>query len=121
MESKSRIGIGATLKLAALTFSGVAGWVIADRMSAEAMAVVIGVVCGVLAVIPMSVLILLLSRRQQQQQIEAMEARQQRQQAQPSIIVVGGTTPQLPPPAAWPASRPALSATDADFTVLGED
>jgi len=53
-------------KLAAcaiIAFTVALAVVVGNRMSAEAMAVVIGVICGVAASIPMSAIILALSRR----------------------------------------------------------
>lgn len=53
------------LACSVVAFSVALAVVVGNRMSAEAMAVVIGVVCGVAASIPMSAIILALSRRSQ--------------------------------------------------------
>ena len=110
------------IKLAVIGFCTALGAVVANRMSAEAMAVVIGVVCGVLASIPMAVLIMLLTNRSQQRQVENLAAAMQAQQGQPPVIIVGSAYPQLGPGSQpWPGSRPALGATEADFKILGDD
>ncbi|MFQ5855739.1 MAG: hypothetical protein ACE5LU_08880 [Anaerolineae bacterium] len=51
------------LQLGVGGFAIALGVVVGNRLSSEAMAVVVGVVCGVLASIPMSVMILILTRR----------------------------------------------------------
>ena len=53
------------LACSVVAFSVALAVVVGNRMSTEAMAVVIGVVCGVAASIPMSAIILALSRRSQ--------------------------------------------------------
>ena len=50
-----------------LAFAATLALVVGNRMSAEATAVVVGVVCGVAAAIPMSLLILLTLSRQRRQ------------------------------------------------------
>jgi len=69
--------------------------VIGDRMSADAMAVVVGVVCGIGASIPTSLLMLfLLSRRQEAEPPEQAPAQTVQM---PHITITGGQTLILTP------------------------
>lgn len=65
------------------------------KLAAESMAVVVGVVCGVTASVPMSILMLILVKRTTASQSTPSTS----QQAQyPPVIVVSGGQPQLGPP-----------------------
>jgi len=70
--------------------------VVGHRMSGEAIAVVVGVVCGVAASIPMSVLILIVLNRSTRQ-AEVAEPPYGRRSAQygasPPVVVIQGGTP----------------------------
>lgn len=83
--------------LAAVFLAGL-GVVIGNRMSTEAMGVVVGVVLGVAASIPMVLIILLFMARRDKKEEE------RRQASYPPVIVVTGSgqaqpmrTPYLPP------------------------
>lgn len=83
--------------LAAVFLAGL-GVVIGNRMSTEAMGVVVGVVLGVAASIPMVLIILLFLARRDKKEEE------RRQTSYPPVIVVTGSgqaqpirTPHLPP------------------------
>ena len=75
------------LILAIAAFAITLAIVVGNRMSAEAMAVVVGIVCGVAASIPMSVLILILTHRLGRRE----EAR--RLDYPPVVVVNPGTQP----------------------------
>lgn len=97
--------------------------VVGKQMSAEAMAVVVGVVCGVAAGIPTSVLLLVVfSRRDQSRFVEP--DRPQRQHNYPPVVVIQGGSSQALPPGQqagyWPAPTPATSAS-RQFSVVGGD
>lgn len=62
------------------------------RMSSEAMAVVIGVVFGVLASVPMSVLILIITQKQRNQ-AAAEEEKWAPQRNSPPVVVIQGGNP----------------------------
>jgi hypothetical protein len=62
------------------------------RMSSEAMAVVIGVVFGVLASVPMSVLILIITQKQRNQ-ATAEEEKWAPQRNSPPVVVIQGGNP----------------------------
>ena len=101
------------LILAIAAFAITLAIIVGNRMSAEAMAVVVGIVCGVAASIPMSVLILILTHRLGRRE----ETR--RLDYPPVVVVNPGTQPQadrylpyLPPLVEQPAPR--------EFKVIGD-
>jgi len=71
---------------AAVVFVGVLAVIIGQRMSTDAMAVVIGVIFGVAASIPTSLLVAVVTRRAQGQGVEVGHG--QRGRMQPPVIVV---------------------------------
>ena len=73
--------------VALIAFAVTLAVIIGQRMSTEAMAVVVGVACGVLASIPTSLLILAVSGRRGER-----EVRQQRRDYPPVVIVNPGPT-----------------------------
>ncbi len=112
------------LQLGVVAFAIALGVGVGNRLSSEAMAVVVGVVCGVLASIPMSVLVLIMTRRSG----EASRSREATPMAQgtayPPVVVIqtdgGGQRNRLapiwdPPPAA--ENQPWRRA----FTVVGDE
>jgi len=107
-----------------LAFAVTLAVVVGNRMSTEAMAVVVGVVCGVAAGIPMSMLLLLvLNRRTQTVEDSSYGPMGSRQGAYPPVVVIqgGSTAPNglLPPyySAQWPAQEPVQRR----FHIVGED
>ena len=118
------------LGLAIIGFSIALAVTVAYRMSAEAMAVVIGVVFGVLASIPMSVLILFITQRQRRQEEESRWS--QGRNAPPVVVIQGGSMLQrpewptvgLPAPLGVPTASTVTSMASASprqFKVIGED
>lgn len=94
--------------------------VVGNRMSAEAMAVVVGVACGVIAAIPMSVLVLVVTHRMRAREESAEDHLRQREY--PPVIVIQGGTPV--PRELFPSSyMPPMVEHGAprDFRVIGED
>jgi hypothetical protein len=96
---------------------------VGKRMSAEAMAVVVGVVCGVAAGIPTSVLLLVVMTRRERQRTGAAE-QQPRQGSYPPVVVIQGGAPQALPqgPQAgyWPTAAPG-PMMQRQFHVIGDD
>jgi len=95
--------------------------VVGKQMSAEAMAVVVGVVCGVAAGIPTSLLLLVaFSRRDRLDEPDRL----QRQHNYPPVVVIQGGSSQALPPGQqagyWPAPPPTAS-TSRQFHVVGGD
>jgi hypothetical protein len=103
----------------AVGFSIVLAVIVGNRMSAEAMAVVVGVICGVAASIPTSVLVLALSRRGRPgAQTEAAP------QASPPVFLVT-PTPVARPGAAWPGYcqpyAPPAMPVHREYRIIGEE
>ena len=97
--------------------------VVGKRMSAEAMAVVVGVVCGVAAGIPTSILLLVVFTRRDRQRIEEMQQQVRRRDYPPVVVIQGGSQQALPPGPQggyWPAPAPG-PATHRQFHVVGGD
>ncbi len=86
-------GFGGNAKHVVLVLGAVSAVVLAvevgQQMSTEAMAVVIGVVCGIAASIPTSLLLLVVLTRRDPQQVPGAE-RQTRQGNSPPVIVIQG-------------------------------
>jgi hypothetical protein len=104
-----------------LAFAVTLAVVVGNRMSAEAMAVVVGVVCGVAAAIPMSLLILLVSRRRDRE-VEAFGPygqRSARSGAYPPVVVIQGGTP-TPNPLQPPFYGNSVEAAPRQFHIVGE-
>lgn len=109
------------------------GVTVAYRMHSEAMAVVVGVLCGVSASIPVSLLVLYAVRQSQRQaappapQPAAVPLPPQPQPQPPQIIVVapgmpqGQTVPWSYPGLPGPPSQPGPTRGPRDFTVIGDD
>jgi hypothetical protein len=120
-------GSGSTLRqlgvLLAVVFVITLAIVVGKRMSAEAMAVVVGVVCGVAASIPTSVLLLLaVSRRDRQPQDDRGHVGMERSNP-PVVVIQGGGQPSLAPGAGagyWPAALNGPSV-QREFHVVGGD
>jgi hypothetical protein len=116
------VGLKRALLLLGLVFAIALAVVVGKRMSAEAMAVVVGVVCGVAAGIPTSLLLLLLlSRRERTPSPE--EPRAGAGHYPPVVVIQGGAPQALPPglPAGyWPAPAPGMTG-QRQFHVVGDD
>jgi hypothetical protein len=105
------------IALVLIAFAVALAVVIGNRMSTDAMAVVIGIVCGVGASIPTSLLIMAVTSRR--------ETREERGQANlPPVVIVnpgnqGGQAPSYYQP---PNLPPALSqGSPRQFRVIGQD
>ncbi len=97
--------------------------VIGNRMSTEAMAVVIGVVCGVVASIPMSIIVLLvmgrLGRQPEATRAQGMPAYGN---AYPPVVIIGAGgqgyglhQPAMPPPGY------AMMPQPRQFQIIGDE
>ena len=112
------------LVLTMLTFTITLAIVVGNRMSAEAMAVVVGMVCGVAAGIPTGLLFLFAlcrhdRRRQEWEQGQAVR------NGYPPVVVFQGGTPQVLPagPQAghWLAQAPGPPVQRVFHLVGGDD
>jgi hypothetical protein len=96
---------------------------VGNRMSAEAMAVVVGVVCGVAAGIPTSALLLLVMGRRDRLR-EGREEQVPRLGASPPVVVIQGGAPQALPPGQdaeyWPSIQP-MAHSQGGFHIVGDD
>ena len=123
MDGGGGVGLGRVLVVVGLIFAIALAIIVGKRMSAEAMAVVVGVVCGVAAAIPTSILLLVVFTRRDRQRVDDVEPRQGQQAAPPVVVIQGGAPQALPPgPQAgyWPAPQPG-PAVNREFHVVGGD
>jgi hypothetical protein len=104
-------------------FASVLAVVVGTRMSPDAMAVIIGIICGVLASIPTSV-ILVWVLRQKDKQVEAQFSQQGRFGHYPPVVVVNGqgTNGYNGHPYGPPAlTAHTIPAGERDFKVIGQE
>ena len=92
--------------------------VLGTRMSSEAMAVVVGVVCGVAASIPMSAIILLIIGRRTQ---AAEPNWQQNRAAYPPVVVIQGGTAMRQVSSPNFSELPVTQETPRQFRIIGEE
>ena len=107
----------------AVVFVAVLAVMIGQRMSTDAMAVVIGVIFGVAASIPTSLLIVAVTRRAQERTLE--ERQVYRERAQPPVIVINPGGGQASPwfsPFQQPMMPPEMSGEPTRrFRVVGDE
>jgi len=99
--------------IAVIAFAVTLAVIIGKRMSTDAMAVVIGVACGVVASIPTSLLILAVSNRRDEQEVR-------RRGEYPPVVIVnpGNNQPRyLQPPFLPPLSQ----GQERQFRVIGDE
>lgn len=112
-----RRGLVMMILVSAVTLAAVAG----ARMSTEAIAVVVGVICGAAAGIPVSLLILVLTSRQSRE-IDDQARRPVGQSAYPPVVVIQGGTPlqeRLPSPT-FPPAATAFQPSGRQFHLVGD-
>jgi len=109
--------------LSVLGFAAGLGAVVGTRLTSDAMAVVIGVVCGVLASIPTSVFLLILTRRFTERASSPATGIPPTPMYPPVVVIqpdgrVSGRSSQTDP---W--TMPALETQprEPSFTVVGEE
>lgn len=112
------------LQLGVVGFAIALGVGVGNRLSSEAMAVVVGVVCGVLASIPMSVMILILTRRLNGPMRSRESTRPVQNMAYPPVVVIqpdGGRSRNRLAPAWDPPAAAENQPWRRSFTVVGDD
>ncbi len=118
------MGIKQMVALLGLAFAVTLAIIIGRQMTTEAMAVVIGVVCGVLAGIPTSVLLLVAMTRRDSLRAREETAARQVPSGYPPVVVIqgGGMQPQQPALSGgyWPAPN-AAPLIGRQFHVVGGD
>ena len=100
--------------------------VVGKQMSAEAMAVVVGVVCGVAAAVPTSLLlVLVLTRGERRRTHDEDQHYQARSGHYPPVVVIQGGGPQALPPGVqggyWPGAMPGPGSGRRFQIVGGEE
>jgi hypothetical protein len=123
-KGRIQVGIKQMAAVLGLAFAVTLAIIVGRQMTTEAMAVVIGVVCGVLAGIPTSVLLLVaMTRRDSLRTREETAARQAPAGYPPVVVIQGGAQqPQLPAMQGgyWPAPTTA-PLVGRQFHVVGEE
>jgi len=115
------LGLKHIVTIIGLAFAITLAFMIGKRMSADALAIVVGIACGLLASLPpLALLLVVILRRERKED----RARQEDNRAMPPIIVVQGGAPQALPPGAqpgyWPMSAPGMQG-ERTFQVVGGD
>lgn len=102
-----------------LAFAVALAVVVGNRMSGEAMAVVIGTVCGVAASIPTSAIVLVMSRRSRPPASEDPAWR-----ARPPVVVVTPQAAPQPPPG-WMSMgqvyAPPAVPSPREYRIVGDE
>ena len=112
-----RTGVALVILVFAVTLAAITG----ARMSTEAIAVVVGVVCGAAAGIPVSLLILLVTSRRGRQMDDEMRQPVGRSAYPPVVVIQGGAPAQERlPPAYYPSGAAAHQPTGRQFRVVGD-
>jgi hypothetical protein len=104
----------------AVAFGVALAVVIGVRLDQAALAVVVGVVCGVGASIPTALLIVALMRRRDGRH-EVRSVGREAVQSPPVVVVAPPAAPQLPPAATWSGAYPTPAPAQRQFTVIGEE
>ena len=98
------------LFIAGLAFAVSLAVVIGTRLSSDAMAVVVGIVCGVLASVPTTTLMVWVLRQREKQEAQW---RQSQMGQYPPVVVVNGQSPN------GQNGYPALPSLPASATISG--
>ncbi|MFP4343798.1 MAG: hypothetical protein ACLFU8_03795 [Anaerolineales bacterium] len=129
MEEREPLGrrLGRFVTLLGMTFVVVMSVVVSRRLSDDALALLVGLGCGIAVLLPVLFLFVFVWREQQRRQGERREQRAEARSSPPSVVVVA--PPMLPPgyghqtqalpwqgeSAPWPARR------ERKFTIVGEE
>ena len=110
----------------AVAFGVALAVIVGIRLDQAALAVVVGVACGVGASIPISLLILSVLRRRDAR--DATDGRRMPRdaaygaaEAPPVVLVAPPAAPQLPQPSPWPGSQVSPLPAQRQFKVIGEE
>jgi hypothetical protein len=110
--------------LLGVTFVIALAVVVGSQMSAEALAVVVGIVCGAAAGIPGLILALVVLSRRERLREEDSRRHSARDQALPVVVIQGGAPQALPPGGQagyWPAPQPGPPVSRQFHVVGGDD
>ena len=108
--------------LGAVAFGVALAVIIGVRLEQAALAALVGVVCGVGASIPTSLLIVAVLRRRDTQEQKRTRSAEQQLARQPQVVVVAPpAAPQLPQPASWPGAYVPDMSAQRQFSIIGEE
>ena len=105
------LGLKHIVTVIGLVFAITLAVMIGKRMSAEAMAIVVGIVCGVLASLPALLLLLVVLLRRDRKEDRDRTGQEERRTMPPVIVIQGGAPQALPPgmtPGYWPSAAAPL-------------
>jgi hypothetical protein len=102
-----------------IAFGAVLAAIVGIRLEQAALTVVVGVICGVGASIPTSLLVVALLRKRDDRQVR--HKRQLAAQPPPVIVVTPQSTPQLQQPSTWPEEYTLPAPGRRQFSVIGEE
>ncbi len=107
--------------LSILAFAVTVGIVVANRLSSEAMAVVVGIVCGVLASVPTSLLLLIFVRRMRSD--SSQQSAPPQHQYPPVIVINPNSAPSGRSQDLWsePGGSQPAGYVPRDFRIVGEE
>jgi hypothetical protein len=96
--------------------------IIGVRLEQAALAVVVGVACGVGASIPASLVIVSLLRRRaaQEERRQAQRVEHERAPAPPVVVIAPPQIPQLPQSTNWPGAYGSAVPVQRHFAIIGE-
>jgi hypothetical protein len=120
---RKQVGIKQMVAVLGLVFAVTLAVIVGRQMTTEAMAVVVGVVCGVAAGIPTAVLLLVAMTRRDSLRSREDAARQAPANYPPVVVIQGGgMQPQQPALTGgyWPAPS-AAPLVGRQFHVVGGD
>jgi hypothetical protein len=104
------------LKVSVVAFAITLAVVVGNRLSAEATAVIVGLVFGVLASVPLSLIVLLIVRR-----TERREPPPRWESYPPVVVIQPGAQPQAQPPYLSPFAVPLATPNQREFRIVGEE
>ena len=107
----------------AVAFGVALAVIIGVRLEQAALAVVVGVACGVGASIPASLVIVSLLRRRATREEEQRTQRREHERAPapPVVVIAPPQIPQLPQSTNWPGAYGSTVPTQRHFAVIGEE
>jgi hypothetical protein len=107
-----------------VVFAAVLAVIVGRQMNAQAMAVVVGVACGMAASVPTSLLLFVALTSRDRDRVRASEQGVGKGHYPPVVVIQGGGSPAGLPPGAqaghWPAPLPGPPA-DRQWHVVGGD
>lgn len=111
--------------VALAAFGATLAVVLGLRLETPSLAVVVGILCGILAGLPVSatLLFLLWRERRERERLEQRRAEERPAATAPVVILNAGRALDMLPgaPGGFPAWTPAGQAQGREFTIVGEE